>query len=107
MARNRFPVVPLFWNQPEEHVRKAFQAINGLLNGQGNNVEDVTLVPGATQTDIDVNYATPDTVALVQPRSASAAAATGLWTRSTKGKVTLFHDSNPATDRLFGVVLFG
>lgn len=100
--------VPEFWSgSVEEHVRKLAQAVNGILRGKTNNILEVTLAPGATQTEVLADRVTVSTVPIAVPRTASAAATIGLWSESTTGKVILHHDASAATDREFDLVLCG
>jgi hypothetical protein len=99
--------VPTFWKGPEEeHRRKLAQAINSLMKGQSNNGFEVTLNADATLTELTVEFARTGNIAQLQPMSASAAASlANVWTEVTVGTVKLHHDSSPATDRKYGVVL--
>jgi len=102
----RYPQLPKTWSDPEEHVFKLTQSLNGLLNGETNNVLSVTLNPSSTTTEISDDRIHPNTVPILVPKTASAAAT--IWSyNASKGKVTLTHDSDPASDRRFGVLLFG
>jgi hypothetical protein len=103
---DHFPIVPEHFGSEQEQRRKLAQAINGLLRGQANNTAEVTLAPNATETLVETEKIVESTVLVLTPRSASAAAAQAiLWVETTKGSATLHHDSSPATDRTFGIVL--
>jgi hypothetical protein len=104
---NRSQTVPTFWSGPEEeHRRKMAHAINALMKGQGNNGFAVTLTPDAVLTELEVEFARPGNIAQLQPMSASAAASlASVWTEVEIGRVNLHHDSQPAADRRYGVVL--
>ena len=105
---NRFPVPPLSWADSKEHLRKLALAVQGLMRGQSNNLETVTLTPEETTTELLVDGVTANTAALLSPRSASAAAAIGsVWTECTSGVVVIHHDADPATDRNFSITLVG
>ncbi len=101
-----YPKAPERWSDPVEHLLYIAKAINGLLDGQSNNTLSVTLTPDSTTTEISDPRIHLDTVPVLTPKSASAAAAAVSYS-ATKGKLTLSHDSNPATDRSFGVILCG
>lgn len=104
---NHYPTVPESWTDDKDHRRKLAQAINGLLQGQGNNLDQVTLAANATETVLTHDRITERTVFQLMPRTASAAAAqAGIYVTTTKGSATLHHDSSPATDRTFGLVFF-
>lgn len=109
---------PLYFDgheEPEdglrEHARKNALLIRELLNGKSNNaLVSVTLIANSTETEITRSRVCCDTVVTASPKSASAAAALAsgaLWFETTHGKVTIHHDSQPDTDRTFGLVLVG
>jgi hypothetical protein len=104
---------PLFFNEPSddrEFSRKISLIVRELLDGKINTVETVTLTPGSTETKLVRARASVLTVALLSPKTQSAAAAVAagaIFYTSTKGEVTIHHDSQPAADRTFGVVLLG
>ena len=57
-----------------------------------------------------VEFADTLSVALLSPLSASAAqalAAGVIWCEPQNGQVVVHHDSDPATDRRFGMVVVG
>ena len=108
MARNTFPSPPEFWTGASEELqRKTSLAVRGLLQGKSNNLKNVTLRTGQTTTVVTDSRITPDTLPFLIACSATAAAATGVWTTSSAGSLTINHDSDAATDRTFGLVLFG
>ena len=95
---------------PDEHIRRLSQAVFGLQNGQANNHFFATLTAGATQTAVRALNATIQSVAMLSPMSTSAAVAFAsgtVWSEGKAGEIVIHHDSDPATDRLFGVVLHG
>jgi hypothetical protein len=94
----------------EEHRRKIAIILDQVLIGKTNNVLDVTLTPDATETLVTRDRVCCDTNVSLTPKSASAAAALAsgeLWVESTKGQITIHHDSSSDTDRLFGATLVG
>lgn len=102
--------VPETWsrNRADELHRKVAQALNSVLRGETNNHFTVTLAPGTTETEVRYSSARPGVVPVLTPLSASAAAAAAIvWASAELGKVVLHHDSDPATDRAFGVVIIG
>jgi len=105
LGTDHFPIVPESWSSPQEHLRKLSQAINGILRGQCNNTDEVTLDASVTETTLESEKIVQHTVVVLSPRTSSAAAVSGLYITTTKGSATLHHDSSPATDRTFGVVL--
>ena len=76
-------------------------AVRDLATGGTNAGGDVTLAPSATTTTVEDPLCTADTMVMLSPRSASAAAAQ-VWVQSTaKGSFVLGHNSSAATDRAF------
>ncbi len=94
------------YGNPEEHLRRVVQRLNGLLIGRGNSHHFMTLVADETETRLTLVGASVGSVALFSPMTESAAAAT-VYARCEKDVVILTHDSDPATDRDFGVVIYG
>lgn len=104
----RYPRVPLSWpGSLKEHLLKIAQAVNGLLVGQTNNTQEITLDASATETEVTENAAHPNVTPILVPKTANAAAATGIWFEAFQGRVVIHHDSSPATDRTFSLLLFG
>ncbi len=88
--------------------RHITQTLNELLNGAGNNHHIVTLIPNVTETVIQSPTCRPGSVAIPTPRTASSLVAMlTTWAETKSGEIVLHHTSDPATDREFGVVLFG
>jgi len=105
---NRFPTVPKFWADSAEHMRKLVIAVNGLLRGESNNTSEVTLTAGATSTVISDSRITADTLVLLIPKSATAAAAMNkVFMAAAAGAITLTHDATGDLDRTFGLILVG
>lgn len=90
-------------------VRRVALVVNGLLLGRSNNVYDeVTLNASATETLIEHDQITGDSVALLEPKTATAAAALGvLYQTAATGVITLHHDSTGDTDRSFRYAVVG
>lgn len=105
----RVPTVAKFWSEGrrDEHIRNIAQRVNGVLDGKTNNVTSVTLSAGATTTTLSDSRITADTTVTLTPKTASAAAATGIYATTSLGKLTVGHNSDGAADRTFGVVLHG
>jgi hypothetical protein len=82
-------------------------AVRDAMQGRVNNVHEVTLDAGATYTVWTDDRFTPESVVLLVPHTANAAAATGLYCVAGAGQVTIYHDANSSTDRTFGAVVFG
>ncbi|WP_345820109.1 hypothetical protein ABC766_29365 [Methylobacterium fujisawaense] len=76
-------------------------AIRDLATGGTNAGSTVTLVANATSTSVPDRLCTADTMVMLSPRSASAAAAQ-VWVEATaNGTFTLGHDASAAADRTF------
>jgi hypothetical protein len=100
--------VPERWEKEEEHRRKIAQAVNDLQRGRTNNVFTATLTANATMTTVSVSFARVGDAAVLTPQSSSAAAsAANVYTVVTNGTIEVHHDASAATDRTFGIVLFG
>ena len=97
----------MFDGDVEEHARKIALAVEMLMAGKSNNVFSVTLEPNETETRLERSRITAETVVLLSPQSATAAAATGLWVETTFGEIIVHHDSQPDDDRVFGAVHIG
>lgn len=105
-----FPDPPLYWadDRANELWRLMSLAVRGLLQGKSNNLHDVTLAPNATETMLIEEIITPNSRIFLFPQTASAAAATPyLYAVTGVGEVTIYHDSQPATDRRFHFVHIG
>lgn len=113
MAKRLFRTPPKFWGTDDEAIRKVVLGIvSDLLRGKLNCTYDVTLaVAPATTTVLATLVATADSIALLTPKTASAATAVGAGVVravcADDGAVTITHDSNAAADRTFGVAILG
>lgn len=90
-----------------EHVRKIADAVNSMLNGKTNNTFVATLDAGETSTDVLFSPCHLQSVVTLTAQTASASLSTGVWVEPKKGKVTIHHESDSATDRRFGLVISG
>jgi len=104
-----FPAVPTSWGKVEEWLAKSALAVNGLLQGKSNNVDEVTLaVSPATTTVITNRRITPDTMIVLTAKTANAAGAVAtLRFAATLGQITLTHAASAAADRTFAYALIG
>jgi len=107
MSVQAYPELARRWDDEKEHLFQVSLAVRGLMIGQANNVLEVTLDPGATSTEVSDTRIAVTSKAFLTARSASAAAATGVWVATSHGKFTIYHDSSPATNRYFGVLFVG
>lgn len=112
MSSARYPVPPLHWavERADEHQRVLAMSLRGVLDGETNNVSNVTLDASSTTTLVTDARIAAGMAPLLVPMSALAATAVGagvVWTTVKNGEITIHHDSDPSTDRVFGVVFFG
>lgn len=100
---------PVFWEGPdEEQIRKITLIQREMLAGKTNNYFDVTLAANASETIIDRERVNIDSKVSLTPTSATAAAAlASLWVSVSFGRITIHHDSNAATDRIFACTVIG
>lgn len=108
MPQNQFPGVPVDKASDVEHRRDLARAVNGLLRGERNATGQVTLTASSTTSTISDSRITADTVAILMPLTAHAAAAVaGLWQTAAAGAITLTHASTADVDKTFYFVLVG
>jgi len=106
------PGVPEFWskNRIEEQMRKTAQVVNQMQKGQGNNNYRVTLDVGpALLTEIVVNFAKGDQIAVISPQNPAAALDFALGTTYAlveDRKITIHHAADTSS-RVYGVVIHG
>ena len=108
----RRPLIGLLW-QIVEWQRLTAGVVNSLMDGKDNAVSTVTLTASvATSTIVDGRLG-PDTLVVLVPTTANAAAELGNGTlyqtlpNATKGQAVLNHANNAQTDRDFGYALRG
>lgn len=81
------------------------RALAGKLNCTGELTLDVSPATSTTYTDTLI---TEDSVVLLVPKTATAAAAMlGVYVVPTFGSVTVNHPSSAASDRTYGVAILG
>mgnify|MGYP007132436762 CR=1 FL=1 len=82
-----------------------------MAQGRSNATGTVTLAPSATSTVIPDTRIAADSVILLQPTTANAAAALATTyvqnANRTNGQVTVTHVSNSQTDRTFKYLISG
>jgi len=101
--------VPVKLRDQFEHRTRLALAINNILRGKLNNTGSVTLTASsATTTLTDVRIG-KDSVILMQPTTANAAAAlSGLYFGTPgDGTVTINHANDANTDKTFKYAIFG
>jgi hypothetical protein len=90
--------------QPEERdIRRIVQSVIQLNEGRHNAFDSVTLTPGAALTVVSHPNCGLDSVVLLSPRTANAAAAlaTTYVSAVDLGSFTLTHANNAQVDRIF------
>ena len=101
--------LPRSWSDEKDHRARIVDAINNILKGKLNNGGELTLTANSatsTLTDIRIGI---DSVILIQPTTANAAAALANVYFGTPGDgtVTVNHANNAQTDRSFRYVVIG
>ena len=101
--------VPLRLVNEADHRYRLASTLNRAIGGKTNNFGSVTLTASSattTLTDIRIGI---NTVILLQPTTANAAAAlTGVYFGTPgDGTITINHANNAQTDRTFNYILVG
>lgn len=93
----------------ETSLTRAIQAIRELFEGRSNAVGTVTLTASATTTTVTSETCGDESVILLSPKTANAAAALATTYVSSvgNGTFTLTHANNSQTDRSFGYAAIG
>jgi hypothetical protein len=93
----------------ETALSRIVQAIRELFEGRSNAVGTVTLTAGAASTVVTSETCGDESVVVLSPLTANAAAALGTTSISvvTNGSFTIAHANNAQTDRSFGYVAIG
>lgn len=83
--------------------------INNLFRGKMNIVGSVTLTANSATTALSDDLISPDSIVVVMPMTANAAAAIGglYFSTPTAGLVTINHANNAQTDRTFRYGVMG
>lgn len=82
--------------------------INQILLGQINSVGEVTLTASQSSTTITRPYIGPDSVVLLMPKTANAAAEqSNIWITCACGAATIQHSNNSQIDRIFNFATVG
>lgn len=94
---------PTSWHNGPEHRRRLADAVNGAIDGRTNNAGLLTITASQTTTAITDSRVGIDSVILLSPLTANAAAAIGTTYVSARGDstFTLTHANNAQTDRDF------
>lgn len=93
----------------EKDITKVNIALQQLAQGRSNAVGSVTLVTSTTTTTVTNMTCGADSIVILSPKTANAAAALATTYVSAigAGTFTLTHSSNGQTDRVFGYVNIG
>lgn len=101
---------PEFFDDAKEHRRTLARILNGVLLGRVNHFAKVTLTASSTTTILTRPEIGSATIVILSPMSQSAAQALAsgvVWATCSTGQITITHDSQPSTDRIFGVAYLG
>lgn len=104
-----YPQAPENGKPDEGTIRSLIRVINNIMRGKTNNRGTVTLTAGSATTVVNDINAGGDSVILLQPTTANAAAALANVRVTANGKqtFTLTHANNAQTDRIFKYVIIG
>jgi len=97
-------VAPTAWHNEIEHRRRLAAAINGTIDGRGNNGGSVTITSTTTSTVVTDTKVGADSVIYLMPTNAAAATefAAGTLYVSARGNGTFtITSSNAAASRTF------
>lgn len=105
----RVQTVPESFQNVPEWCRRLALAVNGLLLGRSNNTRSFTLTPASSTSVMTDARITPDTIALLEPVTANAAAdhGSGIYQVAAVGSITFTHPNNANADKTFRVALVG
>lgn len=95
--------IQTFERDPQRIVDAIIQLVEGRHNAFGTGLNAITLTPNAASTVVSHPLASVDSVILLSPRTANAAAAIPTtWVSSkSQGSFTLSHANNAQVDRVF------
>lgn len=101
--------VPTDWADEKDHRARLALAINNILGGKLNNTSSVTLTANSATTTLNDLRIGLNSVVLLQPTTANAAAAlANVYFGSPGDKtITVNHANNAQTDRTFKYAVVG
>jgi len=101
--------VPRIWTDEKDHRARLSDAINNILQGKTNNRGSITLTASSATSTLSDKRIGADSVILLQPTTANAAAelATLYFGTPGDGSVTINHANNAQVDRTFKYVVIG
>lgn len=107
-VNNNFPFAPQKVTQDLEMLRQLKNVVNSAMNGKINCTGDCTITASAAATTINDKLCNVNSVILLQPTTAHAAAeAPTLYTVAGAGQFVLHHANNSQIDRIFKYVIIG
>ena len=94
---------------PAALIRDLARAVEAILRGNVNSGGAVTLTASSTTTVISNHLISPDSILILTPTTATAAAAMASVYQTVTGKneITLTHNNTADTDRDFKYVVLG
>lgn len=109
MTDINYPWPPLTLPDEAQHRYQLAHAIGRLRDGKSEAHGTVTFTANSATTTLSDKRIGVNTVVLLEPRTANAAAANNTWYIATKGDgtATITHANNAQADRLFGYALCG
>lgn len=104
-----YPGVSPFDADEERHRRQLALVANNLLIGKTNNTGTLTITAGAATTTLTDSKIGANSVILLMPTTANAAAAIAniYFTAFLKGSCTVNHANNAQVDRVFKYTVTG
>lgn len=104
-----YPGVKPFDEDEARHRREIAGVLNNALQGKLNNTGSLTLAAGAATTTLTDKRIGANSVILIMPTTAHAAAelATLYFTAFVKGSCTVNHANNAQVDRTFKYAVLG
>ncbi len=108
MLNNNFPFVPRDPDLSIPYLRLLMKSINSAMKGKLNCTGSVTLTAGAATTAVTDNRCLANSVILLQPTTAHAAAELATaYIVVAAGSFTITHANNGQTDRIFNYAILG
>ena len=87
--------------------REVAEVVNNAVNGKTNNTGSVTLAASSTTTTLNDERLGFDSVILLSPLTANAAAQNPYISTKAKGSVVITHTSVASTDLNFDYIIVG
>lgn len=107
-VNNNFPSAPENVTAEVGYIRLLKQAINSAIRGKLNCTGEVTLTANAASTVVIEKLCNANSVILLQPTTANAAAAIGTtYIEAGAGTFTITHANNAQADKSFKYVIIG